>query len=79
MYILLTANGCTNPSTYNVDVVVNPCTNTDQFAYSTSDLQRIGIQLYTDERNGRDQLWMDQGSGGRNNTGRPDVRNRQSE
>ena len=27
----------------------------------------------------RDQLWMDQGSGGRNNTGWPDVRNRQSE
>ena len=70
----LTANGCTNPSTYNVDVVVNPNPNAYQFAYAACDMQRLGIQLYTCERNGRDQLRVDQGSSGRNNTCRSDVR-----
>jgi hypothetical protein len=51
----------------------------DQLAYTTGDMQRVGIQLYADERNFRDRFWVDQGSGGRNNTGRPDDRNGQSE
>ena len=75
----LTANSCTNPATYNVDVVVNPTTNADQYAYTTGYMQRIGLQLYTGKRNGRNQLRVDQGNGSRNNTCRPDLRNRQSE
>jgi hypothetical protein len=46
----------------------------DQFTYTTSDMQRIGIQLYTDKRDGRDEFWMDTCNGSRDNTGRTDIR-----
>ena len=44
---------------------------TDQFTHPTGNMQRIGVQLYTDKRNGRDELWMDTCNGCRYHTGRP--------
>src|SRR5665647_1283652 len=45
-----------------------------KFTHATCNLQRIGVQLYTDKRNGRDQFWMDTCKRGRVPTGRPHLR-----
>ena len=75
----LTANGCTNPATYNVDVVSQPDAGSDQHTDAAGDLQRLGVQLHPGKRNNRDELWMDQGSSCRNNASGSGIRDRQSE
>ena len=58
------------------DVVVNPMATLTVATHPASSMQRIDLQLYTDKRNGRDELRMDTCNGSRYHTCWTNIRDR---
>jgi len=62
-YTIHDANSCTNPTTYDVAVVVNPDAGTNEFTYPRRHMQWRGIKLSPGKWNSRTGL---HGTGNRN-------------